>query len=440
MQINPEIDPSDAPLVDVVRFNLAADRYSIARLPVRETEQWPLRPGFTCLVDHATRQPVRGPFEYLLSLHDNDCSSIATIRSYAYALRPAVEALYIEGRPYEYLDDDVLTSVVSSLIEGKGKRGEAVEASTVEFYVSAVGRCADFTNQKGMTSIELDLDAHISRGWKAASLLRDGGSRLDPSSVLGARKSMIRPLSRPTIERIEARMLMDPDKWHPSSPSSRPGMTFSNGRRLGLRLNENLGLMHEEVMRRTVVDPDREYQLEILRTKGADYRVIFPLGCDILRWQAYARRERASCVARAREVHGSNWDEPAQLLVNGLSSGVHVGAAVQPSSIQRDFRTVQERLGMSDKVEFVDENGVPRSVTVMWHCYHDLRHSYAQAMYRVARLRNDHFADDPVGFVQLRLGHRDRATTSRIYLWPDLRKIRQVGDHAVAGLGALIDA
>ena len=84
--------------------------------------------------------------------------------------------------------------------------------------------------------------------------------------------------------------------------------------------------------------------------------------------------------------------------------------------------------------------GTFRKVRVYWHCYHDLRHSYAYAMYRAAKKRSDHFADDPIEFVQRRLGHADRSTTARIYLWPDQRRIASIGDHAVAGQRSLIGA
>ncbi len=95
---------------------------------------------------------------------------------------------------------------------------------------------------------------------------------------------------------------------------------------------------------------------------------------------------------------------------------------------------------MVERIPVPDGRGGVRNVELLWHCYHDLRHTYAHRMYRVAKLRSDHFADDPIAFVQLRLGHADRGTTARIYLWPDLRKVATVGDHAVAGNRALINA
>ena len=427
----------DRPLVDVVRFNPAAGTYPIARVPGELAETWTVPPGFACPVDHITRLPFDGPLRYLLSLHDRGKYNAQTNRTYAFALKPALEALVLEGRPYEYVDDDVVTTVVNSLLKGRGRLGGPLSGSTIECYVQAVSRCADYTNGIGMTSISIDTDAHVARGWRVASMLKDDGTRIDTSPL---RSHMIRPLRKSTTDNIEAQLVIDPRRWHRDGPSSRPGVTFANGYRNGLRLIENLGIMVDHVQRFTITDPNEEFCFPILRTKGADYRVAHVFGRDILRWQYYAAHERKTCIKEARDIYGSNWDEPRELLVNGLASGEHVGSAAQPSTIQRDFRVVQERLVMFEDIPVPDGRGGVRTVRLMWHCYHDLRHSYAHRMYKVAKLRSDHFADDPISFVQMRLGHADRMTTARIYLWPDKRQIANLGDHAVAGHRALINA
>lgn len=401
----------DRPLVDIVRYNPAAGTYPIARVPSEVAETWPVDPGFACPVHHETRLPFNGPLRYLLSLYDRGKYNAQTNRTYAYGLKPALEALVIEGRPYEYLDDDVVTTVVNSLLQGTGDLGRPITGATIECYVNALARCTAYTNSIGMTSIDIDADAHVARGWKVVSMLKDDGTRIDTAPL---RTHMIRPLHRASVDRIEGQMLMDPRQWHRDAPSSRPGVAFSNGYRNGLRLIENLGVMFDEVMRFTITDPKEEFRFPILRTKGADHRQAFVFGRDILRWQHYAANERKACIKEARDIHGSNWDEPPELLVNGLASGEHVGSAAQPSTIQRDFRIVQERLGMFEDIPVPDGRGGARTVRLFWHCYHDLRHSYAHQMYRVAKKRSDHFGDDPISFVQIRLGHSDRATTARI--------------------------
>lgn len=434
-----DIDLWDRPLIDVVRFNPEATSYSLSRIPLEVEELWPIKRGFACPVDHDTRQPVDGMIQYLLSQHDGGDYNANTNRSYAYALKAAAETLKIEGRPYMYLDDEVMTTTVSSLLTGRGRLGLPLSGGTIATYVNAVARCVEHTNKVGLTDISLDVDAHLARGWHVASMIGANGTRIDTSALETARRNMVRPLSKATVDLIQGQLLMDPAKWEPGAPSSRPGVTFSNGRRNGMRLIENLGLMFDEVMRRTVTDPNREYRFPVFRTKGADYRTLFVFGRDILRWQAYAVRERKACIRAAREIHGNNWDPPAELLVNGLSSGPHVGHATQPSSIQRDLREVLHALNMVETVNVALPGGGTRAVAVYWHCYHDLRHSYAYAMYRAAKKRSDHFADDPVSFVQIRLGHSQLSTTARIYLWPDMRKVSAVGNHAVAGTEAMID-
>lgn len=423
----------DLPLVDIVRFNPAAGIHSIAKVPSDLAETWPVPPGFACPVRHLTREPFDAPLRYLLSLHDRGRYSAQTNRAYAYGMKPALEALEIEGRPFEYMDDDVLTTVVNSLAMGRGRLGEPITGATIECYLRAIGRCAAYTNDQGLTSISLDIEAHVARGWGVASMKGSGGKRIDTAPL---RTHMIRPLAKSTRDRIQASLLMDAAQWHPDGPSSRPGVEFANGCRNGLRLIENLGVMVDVVQSFTVTDPNEEMLFPILRTKGCDHRNVWVFGRDVLRWQAYAAHERKACVAAAREIHGANWDEPRELLVNGLSSGLHVGAATQPSTIQRDFRVVQQRLGM---FETIVVPGNDRPVVVMWHCYHDLRHSYAHAMYRAAKRRKDEFADDPISFVKIRLGHSDIATTSRIYLWPDLRKVASIGDHAIAAVRAQLN-
>jgi hypothetical protein len=435
-----DINLWDRPLVDVVRFNPVATEHSLSRIPGHVAADLSIRPGFACLFDHDTRRPVDMFFEYLLSQHDGGKYNPNTNRSYAYALKPVAETLKIEGRPSRYLDDEVMTTTITSLLAGRGRLGLPLSGSTIAACVNATARCVEYANGIGLTDISLDVDSHLARGWQVASMFGANGARVDTSTLETARRHMIRPLSRPTIERIKSKLVMDPTKWEPGLPSSRPGLTFSNGRRVGMRLIENLGLTFDGVMRVTVTDPTEEVQFPVLRTKGADYRTIFPLGSDIKRWQAYAVRERKACVAMAREIHGSNWDEPAELFVNGFASGVHVGHATQPSSIQRDFREVLQALGMFTVQGVTMPGGECREVVVYWHCYHDLRHTYAYRMYRAAKERSDHFKDDPLAFVQIRLGHSQPLTTARIYLWPDLRKVSAVGDHAVAGTAAAINA
>ena len=151
----------------------------------------------------------------------------------------------------------------------------------------------------------------------------------------------------------------------------------------------------------------------------------------ILEAQTYWRGERRACMDEAKVLHGSHWDEPLELLVNGLSSGTHVGAAVAPSSVQRDLRRIQERLGMTQPIPVVDRDGSQREVERVDHCFHDLRHTHARGHFDIAIARGVGF-ERAVESVQVRLGHKHRGTTEKIYLFRDKRLSARAGDVIVA--------
>lgn len=431
-----------APLVDVVRYNPHAGVHPLSKMPIEFARLMPVAPGFTCLSAAATREPLPGFFEYLLSEADKGERAETgrwpenTVRTYAYLLRPAAEALLMEGRPYDYLDDDVMDMVVSSMLNGTNRRGQPLSPETIEQTIRAVFRCVDYTNKIGLTAINLEQDALLARAYGLSSIYGKDGKRLDRDRLLGARRHMIRPLSKADVERLKKAMPVTAFSWVEGGPSCRPRMTFDTGRRCGLRVVENLGIHTDVVRSARVDDPTKEYEFVLKRTKGADHRKALVLGHDILAWQAYDRGERKASVDAARGMHGSGWVEPIELFVNGVAAGRHVGEATQPSSIQRDFREAQRNLGMFEKVPSPD--GCGGSVVVFDHCYHDLRHTSAHTLYKVARGSPEH-RDDPVAFVALRLGHSQPSTTAKIYLWPDARKVAKVGNMARDATRAVID-
>ncbi len=430
--------------VDIVRYNPHALTHSLSRVPAALADAGPMKIGFSYPVERISRRPFTGMMTYLKNVADNGGRrksgkySADTNRSYASMLKIVAQALLLEGRPWEYIDDDILELVIQSMISATTRFGKPFESSTIAQVVETAIRCADYTNKIGMTAIELDRDALVAKAWRVSSVYDVDGKALSREKLEGTRAIMQRPMSDATIARMQGHMLMEPDRWVAGGPSSRPGLTFGNTRRCGFRLIENLGIHVEDVMNRTILDAEREYKFTLQRTKGAQSRDVLVPGEHLIRWQQYVRAERDACVKAAKLLNGSNWDEPVELLVNGLASGVHVGNATQPSAIQRDFRAVQDALSMYDLVEIRDADGQPKTVKVYWHCYHDGRHTYAHHMYRIARLRGGESSSDPIAFVQFRLGHAHRSTTMRIYLWPDRRKLALVGDMAVYATQGLI--
>lgn len=431
-----------APLVDIVRYNPVADRQSLCRVPIEVAKDAPLPIGFAYLVVYATRRPISGMFRYLLDTAENGgrrktgsfCAE--TNRTYANLLKPSAEAMLLEDRPYDYLDDEVVDLVVASMLDGVTRRGKPFSGGTISAVVDALCRCTDHTNDKGLTAITIDRDAALAKAWRVDSIYDRDGKLLPRADLQGDRRHMIRPLAMTTIERIEG-LLVQPGQWTPKTGTSRPALTFDNGRRNGFRLVENLGIHVEDVMRFTILDPDVEVQFPLRRTKGADGREVLVEGRDIKRWQTYCNRERAACVKKAKD-DGLGYEEPPNLLVNGLGSGVGlVGRATQPSTIQRDFRQIQRRLGMFAEREVASPGGGVQTIVVYEHCYHDLRHTAAMNLYDVALLRGGNAARDPIAFVQIRLGHAHRSTTEKIYLFPDRRRTALVGDMAVDATRAL---
>lgn len=435
----------DAPLVEMVRYNPHAGVHSIARMPIEHMRCLPVPPGFTYPVHAVSRDPFGGVYEYLLSEADKgDRSntgawSESTERTYAYLLRPVCEALALGGRPYEYLDDDVMDLVVSSMLDGMNRRGQPLSPETIEQTVEAACRCVAYTNRIGLTQIALDRKTLLGRAYGLRSVYDRDGKRLDRDRLLGARRHMIRPLSDADVARLKEAMPVTASKWVEGGPSCRPRMTFDTGRRCGFRVVENLGIHARDVRSMVIDEADREYSFTLKRTKGADHREAIVLGHDVLEWQAYDRGERRVCVEAARRLHGAGWVEPVQLFVNGLSAGRHVGEAVQPSTIQRDFREAQRGLGMFSVIDVPASDARSVQVVVYDHCYHDLRHTKAQKLYGIAVRSPDH-CHDPVGFVCLRLGHSHPSTTARIYLWPDKRRVAAVGDAARRATRGVIDA
>jgi hypothetical protein len=435
----------DGSLVEIARFNPYAGVHSISRMPIEHMRCLPVPPGFAYPVHAASRDPFDGVYEYLLSEADKGDRATtgrwgeSTVRTYAYLLRPVCEALALEGRPYEYLDDDVMDLVVSSMLEGVNRRGQPLSPETIEQTIAAACRCVAYTNRIGATSIGLDRDALLGRAYGLRSVYDRDGRRLDRDRLLGARRHMIRPLSDADVARLKEAMPVTASNWVEGGPSCRPRMTFDTGRRCGIRVVENLGIHAADVRAMVIAEADREYPFTLKRTKGADHREAVVLGHDVLEWQAYDRGERRVCIDAARRLHGEGWVEPVQLFVNGLSAGRHVGEAVQPSSIQRDFREAQRGLGMYGTIDVPGPDGTTTPVVVYDHCYHDLRHTKAQKLYRIAVESPDH-RHDPVAFVCVRLGHAHPSTTSRIYLWPDKRKVAAVGDAARRATRGVIDA
>ncbi|KQT33669.1 hypothetical protein ASG29_06565 [Sphingomonas sp. Leaf412] len=427
--------------IDVQRYNPLATTTPLSRVPLEVRKDSIVPVGFSYLVKRTSREILPEEFAYLMSVADvpkrKETGSYPqqTNRIYAYDLRPYAIVREMEGRPFRYMCDDVVQAAVIGMTMGVTQRGQSYKRGTIAQSLRTLLRCVDHANKADGCDIQLDGDAALCRAWGVERLRDDDGKAIDPSHVDAARRHMIRPLAPDTRRRLAASMVVLPSEWVRGGPSSRPGLELDHGMRVGCRLVENLGIHFEDVLRITVADPTREYPFVLRRTKGADTREVQVPGRVLLRQQDYISNERAACVEEARELHGSNWDEPAELLVNTLASGVHVGHATQPSSIQRDFRVAQERLGMVRPFEGVDEDGGPRTIELPWHCYHDQRHTYAFAMYKVALRRRE---ADPVAFVQRRLGHADRGTTDRIYLFPDRRRVAEVGDIAVAGTGAII--
>jgi hypothetical protein len=432
-------------LVNMVRYNPHAGVHSLSKMPIEFARHLPVAPGFTCPFDGSTGEPFPGVFEYLLSEADKGDRADSgrwrenTVRTYAYLLRPVCEALLMEERPYEYLDDDVLDLVVSSMLQGINRRGQPLSPETIEQTIRAICRCIDYTNGIGMTAITIERDALLGRAYGLGSIYGLDGKRLDRDCLLGARRHMIRPLTRLDVDRLKAALPVTAEAWTEKGPSARPRLTFDSGRRCGFRVVENLGIHVETVRSMGSVEADRDYEFILKRTKGADHRVTIVQGRDVLAWQAYDRLERSFCIKAARDIHGNNWDEPVELFVNSLAAAQHVGEAAQPSSIQRDFREAQRGLGMFQELASKLLDGGTSTVTVFDHCYHDLRHTCGKNLYDMACKSAEH-KNDPVAFVSFRLGHSNPSTTSRIYLWPDKRKVAAVGNIARDATRQTIDA
>lgn len=436
---------AEDPLVDIARYNPFAGVHPLRKMPIELARSAPIGLGFAYPVIRKTREIIPEPFDYLLSLSDaGDRSETGRWkdtqnRNYAYLLRPTYEAALMDERPPEYIDDDVMDLMVSSMLLGVNRRGQPLSGETIEQTIRAAFRCFDHTNAAGLTQISVDQSTLLARAYGVNSVYGKDGKRLDRDRLLGARRHMIRPLSEDSIGKLEKALPVTPAKWEEGGPSSRPRLTMDNGRRNGLRVIENLGLLYEDVMRPTILDADREYGFTLKRTKGPDHREIRVLGHEILAWQAYGARERKFLVKAARAIRGANWDEPAELLLNGVRSGEHVGEATQPSTIQRDLREPQMRLGMFKEELFTLPNGSRRKFVIVNHCYHDLRHTYAHDMYRLGKANGEE-GDNLIAFVARRLGHAQPSTTARIYLWPDSRKVAMVGDIAQRGVRKIADA
>lgn len=158
---------------------------------------------------------------------------------------------------------------------------------------------------------------------------------------------------------------------------------------------------------------DSRVFLPITETKGLKPRTVeLPLWLvkDIL---AYIHGERAQMIAEGIARKSLRFDH-GRLFVNGLANRRHVGKALQPSNLSKQFNRAVKAAGLIRTVFRQDPETLEHyEFTEACHSFHDIRHSFTIWQFYVLREMGD---PSPWHTLAIRLGHADHETTRRFYL------------------------
>lgn len=418
-----------ARLIEIQTYNPYAEKYGVRRVPLHLRQQAPIPIGTPFLVHAPTGRIIEESLSFSLSIadkpirHETGKAPVLTAQTYHYPMRGLTEVAARERVPLRHLDGDVFDLWLSErMSDATLKRGTIVAG------IGVAKLWTDHLSDRFGYSFDVDFDVLKARTWGFDSLYDGVGNLRDTSSVDASRAYMMRTLDSAGWSKIEALSGPVPKRWKKGGPSSRPRLAHLFGIEGGCRLMEaTAGIHADAIMAVRVDDPAREYPFDLRTSKRVDGRTILLPGDVILEAQDYVGGERAACIKAAKDLADPDWSEPLELLVNGLSSGQHVGRAVAPSSVQRDLRSIQERAGMVEPISVVGRDGRTRLVDRVAHCFHDLRHTNARGHYDIAIARGLGF-ERAVEIVQERLGHASRTTTERIYLFRDKRLSAKASD------------
>ena len=419
-------------IIEIQTYNPYAEQYGVRRVPLHLRQQVPIPIGTPFLIHVPSGRIIEESLSFALAVADKPIrretgkAPVLTAQTYHYPMRGICEVAVREGVPIRHLDEDVFNLWLSDRMADA-----SLKRRTIVDNLCAVKLWLDHLAQRFDYSFDVDFDMLKARTWGFDSLYDGAGNLRDTSAVDGSRAYMMRTLDKTSWASIEAGSGPVPKLWRAGGQSSRPRLAHLFGIEGGCRLLEVTSGIHVDAINAIrVSDPGKEYPLAVKASKRVDGRTILLPGDVIVEAQDYASLERSACMKAAKGIHGANWDEPVELLVNGLSSGQHVGAVVAPSSVQRDLRRIQQRADMVELIIVTGRDGRKRQVERLKHCFHDLRHTHARGHYDIAIARGLGF-ERAVEVVQERLGHADRTTTERIYLFRDKRLAAKAGDMIV---------
>lgn len=213
-------------------------------------------------------------------------------------------------------------------------------------------------------------------------------------------------------------------------PSERKaGSNLSCKERLAFELALMVGLRVDEIVSLNVADFDDLQEssggiagavsLRIERTKGLRPRTIYIPNALLREIKVYLTGERAEAVMAARNRWLGDELPPVTLLVNSPAAGANAGKSLRSATIEEKFNGIQKALGLTRREVIRRDQPDQSVVEVPRYVFHDGRHTFALWSYQSQRelgLRGDPKAEDPISFVQRRLGHAHRSTTTDIYL------------------------
>lgn len=262
--------------------------------------------------------------------------------------------------------------------------------------------------------IDADPLAHVrlKRGIEVSDILPK--SRRDPADD-------VHPFTRATWRQLARELGPLPLDEAEDARPSRDRLAAELALHTGMRVHEIVATTKHHIEALTFhpdVSPRSIVALAITTTKGSRPRVVYLPVWLIKELLAYINGERKQAVATGR-TSGSLKRDPGSLFVNSANARANAGCAVKKYTLQAQFSAAVVRAGLTELVMKTDPDTTQHYyVREPKHSYHDLRHTFAIWTYYKRRQDGD---AEPWIMVSQLLGHKDLATTLRIYLRPSAR-------------------
>jgi len=357
--------------------------------------------------------------------------------TYASELKAYLEYLQWLGVEWQDADPEVLFGYIDAQV---GRRhwfsGVELQPETLARRVRRVIQAYKYTNLKGLSDVEIDVDELLAELWEAFDCISDGNQPANPTAGAirhigddewAAITTALGPLPSeiPTPADDDARK---------RRPSGRDRLAVELARFTGMRGGELAGLPLKPFEQAKIADADLGAWtiVRITDTKGGRPRNVYIPNKLVREAQHYIAHGRLH--ARKGGAKAGRRD-PGTLLVNGAETGANAGRAMTAQQLSVMFRNTVRSALPTDPVTITDENG-DREYRRPRFRLHDLRHTYALRLFHLlVDLKRE-----PWDIIQGRLGHGSVEVTRSTYLDMSRTSEPYAADLLATGLDALIYA